>query len=105
VVKCGRLKTQMFVWILGHRLLRVRGFKSRPLHLSLFPCCEVRFHVTPCLSSEGRWFDPTFSHMGGIAQSGERQTEVHFCWPNWRNGSAPAYGAGGCGFEPHVGLG
>ena len=24
--------------------------------------------------------------------------------PNWRNGSAPAYGAGGCGFEPHVGL-
>ena len=25
--------------------------------------------------------------------------------PNWRNGSAPAYGAGGCGFEPHVGLG
>ena len=30
------------------------------------------------LSSEGRWFDPTFSHWfvyGGIAQSGERQTE------------------------------
>jgi hypothetical protein len=27
-----------------------------------------------------------------------------FVWPNWRNGSAPAYGAGGCGFEPHVGL-
>ena len=25
--------------------------------------------------------------------------------PNWRNGSAPAYGAGGCGFDPHVGLG
>jgi hypothetical protein len=25
-------------------------------------------------------------------------------WPNWRNGSAPAYGAGGCGFDPHVGL-
>ncbi len=24
--------------------------------------------------------------------------------PDWRNGSAPAYGAGGCGFEPHVGL-
>ena len=28
-----------------------------------------------------------------------------FFWPNWRNGSAPAYGAGGCGFDPHVGLG
>ena len=28
-----------------------------------------------------------------------------FLWPNWRNGSAPAYGAGGCGFDPHVGLG
>ena len=27
-----------------------------------------------------------------------------FSKPNWRNGSAPAYGAGGCGFEPHVGL-
>jgi hypothetical protein len=27
-----------------------------------------------------------------------------FFWPNWRNGSAPAYGAGGCGFDPHVGL-
>jgi hypothetical protein len=27
-----------------------------------------------------------------------------FALPNWRNGSAPAYGAGGCGFEPHVGL-
>jgi hypothetical protein len=28
--------------------------------------------------SEGRWFDPTFSQyfLGGIAQSGERQTEV-----------------------------
>ena len=25
--------------------------------------------------------------------------------PGWRNGSAPAYGAGGCGFESHVGLG
>ena len=24
--------------------------------------------------------------------------------PGWRNGSAPAYGAGGCGFESHVGL-
>jgi hypothetical protein len=30
------------------------------------------------LLSEGRWFDPTFSQFvfGGIAQSGERQTEV-----------------------------
>ena len=27
-----------------------------------------------------------------------------FWKPCWRNGSAPAYGAGGCGFDPHVGL-
>ena len=42
------------------------------------------------LKSEGRWFDPTFSHYqndGGIAQSGERQTEVVFlfcfCARSW----------------------
>jgi hypothetical protein len=25
-------------------------------------------------------------------------------WSDWRNGSAPAYGAGGCGFKSHVGF-
>jgi hypothetical protein len=38
--------------------------------------------------------------------AGSNPADVFFrVLPNWRNGSAPAYGAGGCGFEPHVGLG
>jgi hypothetical protein len=59
-----------------------------------------------------------FAH-GGLAQVVERSIRIRqvggsmpptssvvfsFVWPNWRNGSAPAYGAGGCGFDPHVGL-
>ena len=54
--------------------------------------------------------------MALLAQSVERETSNLeaagstpawglFLLPNWRNGSAPAYGAGGCGFDPHVGLG
>ena len=40
-----------------------------------------------------------------LAQLAEHPLNIDsFFWPNWRNGSAPAYGAGGCGFEPHVGL-
>ena len=41
----------------------------------------------------GRRFDP-----------GRKLTNSTFLLPGWRNGSAPAYGAGGCGFESHVGL-
>ena len=36
--------------------------------------------------------------------AGSNPANVFCMLPNWRNGSAPAYGAGGCGFEPHVGL-
>jgi len=33
--------------------------------------------------SEGRWFDPTLSQLvGGVAQSGERQTEENHIFPN-----------------------
>ena len=40
----------------------------------------------------------------GGAGSNPANVLLSFFLPNWRNGSAPAYGAGGCGFEPHVGL-
>ena len=69
----------------------------------------------PLKCSAGSGIDArTLHEKGGLAQVVERPIcmkgflagvrRLFFSLPNWRNGSAPAYGAGGCGFEPHVGL-